>query len=314
MRIRIPATTANMGPGFDSFGMALQLYNEIEVEQIPEGLLITADGEGSHHVPLDDKNIVYQSIRYVFYKANQALPGLAIHIHNEVPITRGLGSSATAIVGGVLAANQLLDNRFEMKELLEFATALEGHPDNVCAALFGGFVVSAHHGSQVAYKRFDIPSQLTCVVAIPEFQLSTAASRNVLPAMVEFRHAVANVSSAGLVVAAFASGDLSLLKAAMKDMLHEPYRMKLIPGMDQAVELARQAGALGVALSGAGPSIIAFCDGRHDQVSDALAEGLRAAGTDCQVRVMLPDSFGAKVLPESPETSSRNQPMFSRID
>jgi homoserine kinase len=314
MRIRIPATTANIGPGFDSFGMALQLYNEVEITAIPEGLVITADGDGCQHVPLDEKNIVYQAMRYVFYKAGKMLPGLKIHIHNEVPITRGLGSSATAIVGGVLAANRLLGDRFDKQTLLEFATALEGHPDNVSAALLGGFVVSGQYGQTVVYKRFDVPKQLQCVVAVPEFQLSTSASRNVLPATVEFRHAVFNVKSAGLIVAAFASQDLTLLQHAMRDYLHEPYRMKLIPGMDKAVQLARHAGALGVALSGAGPSILALCDTQIDSVAESLQAGLQEAGTDCKIYVLQPDLEGARILSESPVSSSRNLHMLSRMD
>ncbi|UOF90133.1 homoserine kinase [Fodinisporobacter ferrooxydans] len=301
MKVRIPATSANMGPGFDSFGLALQLYNEIEVERIEQGLVITVDGEGSEYVPLDEQNIVFQAIRYVFEKAGEEVPPLNIHIHNEVPITRGLGSSATAIVGGVLAANRLLNDRYSQQRLLTFASDLEGHPDNVSAAMLGGFVVSGQFaaGAAVLYKRFELPKEFTCVVAVPNFHLATSVSRNVLPEQVKFCDAVANIGAAGLLVAAVASGDMELLRDSMRDLIHEPYRMPLVPGMEKAVRLAREAGAFGVALSGAGPSVIAFCDeNRMERIRAALFAGLAEAGTNCTTLVLKPDWNGASFVDE----------------
>jgi homoserine kinase len=296
VRVKVPATTANLGPGFDTLGMALSLYNEIELEPWPNGVKIEVSGEGKDLVPRATNNSVYQAVLMVYERIGIRMRGVRIHIHNEVPVTRGLGSSATAIVGGLLGANALCGNILSESQLLEMAVQLEGHPDNVAPALLGGVVVSGVLQGKTYVKRFDPPQGLHCVVLTPDFQLSTLASRRALPAQVAFRDAVHNVNCVALLVSALAEGDLELFGSVMQDRLHEPYRRKLIPGMEEAFVAAKEAGALSVALSGSGPSLIAFCTQEFERVGHAMREAFTRAGVSSRVLHLAPETGGARVI------------------
>lgn len=297
IKVRVPATSANLGPGFDTMGVALNLYNEMEVVTGGvEPLEITVTGDGAEHVPLTHENIVFTAMQLVFEQAGQLLPHLHIHIHNEVPVTRGLGSSATAIVGGLLMANSLLGDRFSLEELLDLADTMEGHPDNVAPALFGGFTVAGRIQDRVYFKKWPVPDTLQCVVAIPDFQLPTSVSRRALPPGVPYADAVHNLSRVGLLVAALADSDLELFGLAMQDRLHEPYRMSLVPGLVESTEKAKQAGALSAVLSGAGPSIIAFCTDHATHIGEAMRDTLLNHGISSHILYLRPIAEGATVV------------------
>lgn len=298
--VRVPATTANLGPGFDTFGMALSLYNTVETEWSAGNLQIEVTGEGAHLVPLNETNTVYRAMEQVFEKAGQ-LPllrekGVRIRIRNEVPVTRGMGSSATAIVGGLWAANEMLGQPLARQELVEMAVGLEGHPDNVTPAIFGGIVISGMIHDKIYAKRFSPPAGMQCVVAVPNFQLATRTSRKALPPAVPHADAVRNVNRASLMVAALAEGNLQMFCKLMEDRLHEPYRMPLVPGMKEAIARAKEAGALGAVLSGSGPALIAFCKQGAEEIGDALQAGFRSEGIESDILQLTPAEQGVAVL------------------
>lgn len=298
--IRVPATTANLGPGFDTFGMALSLYNTLEVDWSSENLQIDVTGDGADLVPVNNTNTVYRAMQLVFERADQTAlldkRGLYIRIHNEVPVTRGLGSSATAIVGGLWAANELLGHPLSVDELLNLAVQLEGHPDNVAPAILGGIVVSGRVKEKVYAKRFTPPPGMKCVVAVPDFQLATKTSRKALPPAVPYGDAVSNVNRVGLMVAALMDGNLEMFCELMEDRLHEPYRTPLVPGMKEAIAAAREAGAMGAVLSGSGPALIAFCRDGAAAIGNALQSGFAAEGIESTILHLQPAEEGVAVL------------------
>lgn len=300
VRVRIPATTANLGPGFDAFGMALSLYNILEVNWGNGGLQISATGNGAHLVPNDETNTAYLAIKEVFTKTGKEIllqeRGLTMTIHNQVPVTRGLGSSATAIVGGLWAGNELLGFPLAERELVEMAVQMEGHPDNVTSAIYGGIVVSGTLNHSVYVRRFSPPPGMKCVLAVPEFQLATRTSRNVLPPAVPYADAIHNLNRASLMVAALADGDLHMFCSLMEDRLHEPYRMPLIPGSKEAIAGARRVGALAAVLSGSGPSLIAFCDSHAESIGEAMREGFRNMGVEAEIYLLTPVEQGVASL------------------
>ncbi len=282
VRLRIPATTANLGPGFDALGLALNIYNYLEMERIPTGLEIAVRGEGTNELPLDKGNLVYKAATKVFKRVGQT-PGLRIKQENNIPLSRGLGSSAAAIIGGLVAANHLVGQPFTPDQLLDMATEMEGHPDNVAPALFGGLVAACMQGSAVKYIAIKPTKPLNMVVAIPAFHLSTKKARNVLPAKVSFRDATHNVGRAALLVSAFCTGDYSHLRWACHDKLHQPYRASLVPGLISVIEAVTTSGGLGAALSGAGPSVIAFTTGDSATVGEAMQLAFKTHGVASQV-------------------------------
>lgn len=289
--VRVPATTANMGPGFDVIGMALSLYNEVEMEELADGLVISVEGEGIGQIELDRNNMVYQAAQELFARVGYQPKGLRIHLKNNIPVTRGLGSSSAALVGGLVAANKISGNRLDQQALVELATEMEGHPDNVVPALLGGIVLSSKVRGEWRTIRLEPPAGLRAVVAIPEFELSTKVAREVLPEMVSREDAIFTSSHVGVMVAALMQGELELFGACLEDRLHQPYRQPLIPGMPSVIVRAEQAGALGVAISGAGPTMVAFTEGSMPAVGEAMVIAFKSAGiasrfleleTDCQ--------------------------------
>ncbi|SMB98280.1 homoserine kinase [Thermanaeromonas toyohensis ToBE] len=291
-RVRVPATTANLGPGFDALGLALELYDYVSIEEAPE-LEITVQGEGENSIPRGPDNIAYRAAAAVYARVGRKVPGFKIAFENHIPVARGLGSSAAAVVAGLVGANALLGYPLPQEELVSLAARLEGHPDNVAPALLGGLVVVVLNGQQVYYQRLDPPPGLSLQVAIPHFTLSTRVSRGVLPAMVPVEDAVFNLSRTALLIAAAQAGDLELMGKAMEDRLHQPYRLRLIPGMPYVFEAALKAGALAVTLSGSGPAVIAFCRGSLPKVGKAMKEAFEEHGVKCEVKELKPASQGA---------------------
>lgn len=293
--VRVPATTANLGPGFDTLGMALELYDEILVEEAasPE---IVVSGEGEATIPRGPENIAYRAARMVFQQTGRPEITLRLRMHNNIPVARGLGSSAAALVGGLIGANTLLGSPLNQAQLIKLATAMEGHPDNVAPAILGGLVVSVKDKNQVYCQRLEPPPGLSTVVAIPQFTLSTRASRSVLPANIPFGDAVFNVSRVGMLIAAVQAGNLELMGKMMIDKLHQPYRMPLVPGIGEVFTAAKEAGALAVTLSGSGPTVIAFCHGIQPEVGTAMAVAFARHGVKAITKELSPNLKGTIIM------------------
>lgn len=329
LRVAVPATTANLGPGFDVLGLALSLYNRFEVEPADQ-VSVTAAGEGADRLPRGPENLFYRAFAALFAACDQAVPPVRISMHNAVPVGSGLGSSATAIAGGIAAARCVLAELQQAPEpqvCLDVATRLEGHPDNVAPALFGGFGAA---GVSVAGRRrrgghppgsrpgpgceanwlpLPTPPELACAVAVPGFELSTRRARAVLPQRVSRGDAIFNVSRAVFLVGALTGGRWDLLGWAMDDRLHQPYRQPLVPGMAAVLAAATAAGAAGAALSGAGPSIIALCRDPEPElpiaqaVAAAMAGAFGREGITCRTFACRPSLHGALTASESPTGS-----------
>ena len=302
VRVRVPATSANLGPGFDALGIACTLYNEMTLTLTHEpGLHISARGEGAAYIPGDERNIVWKSIQYLLERAGRVdeFQGARIRMSNRIPLSRGLGSSATAIVAGLTAANALVDSPFSRDDLLQLATDIEGHPDNVAPAIYGGFTVNTVTDGHVECFSFLPRIFLRLVVMVPDFYLSTKSARQVLPSEVPMKDAVFNISHAAMMVAALARGSEKHLDNAFADALHQNYRAPLIPGMFDVFAAAKRAGAYGAALSGAGPCLIAFVPEHRkctEEVAAAMQEAFRAYEIEARPLHLRLDTKGARVL------------------
>jgi homoserine kinase len=293
--VRVPATTANLGPGFDCLALALDLWNTATFAVVNGETTIEAEGEGAGLLPLDATNRILQAARLVFERCGHAMPGLKLRCINQIPLGSGLGSSAAANLLGLLGANALLDNPLQRAELLDLAVQLEGHPDNAAAALYGGLVVIVRQRSgHWLVRRFDLPVWQAAYV-LPEIDFPTRTARAALPARVVMADAVFNIGRSTLVVEALRSGDRDLLRDVMEDQLHQPYRLPLIPGSQEALSAAYQMGAA-AALSGAGPSVIAFLQGNTQAVSEAMTAAFRAAGVSARALALQTVNRGAEVL------------------
>ena len=302
VRVRVPATSANLGPGFDALGVACTLYNEMTLTLTHEkGLHISARGEGAAYIPGDERNIVWKSIQYLLQRADRAeeFQGAKIRMNNRIPLSRGLGSSATAIVAGLTAANAIVGSPFDRQDLLQLATDIEGHPDNVAPAIFGGFTVNTVTNGHVECFSFLPRIFMRFVVMVPDFYLSTKSAREVLPAEVPMKDAIFNVSHTAMMVAALARGSEKHLGNAFEDALHQNYRASLIPGMFDVFAAARKAGAYGAVLSGAGPCLIAFVPEHRkctEEVASAMQEAFRAHDVTARPLHLRLDTKGARIL------------------
>jgi len=296
IRVQVPATTANLGPGFDCLGMALELYNIVEFSKISRGLVIEVEGDGAEELPRNEKNLVYQAARRVFERACRVPEGLRIKLVNNIPVGRGLGSSASAIVGGIIAANVMCGANLSMREMLNLACSMEGHPDNIAPALLGGLIIYTSVEGEITWTKIDLPPALKAVVAIPDFIMNTRDTREALPQLVTMRDAVYNIGRAALLIAALQKGDLSILGTAMDDRLHQPYRQGAIPGFKKVISAARLAGARGVALSGAGPTIVALADSNFELIAEVMKNTFRECGVGARTMILAPGPVGARAL------------------
>lgn len=294
VKVMVPATTSNLGPGFDCLGLALTLYNTVSLCRVDAGLSIDVEGEGIHLIPRDETNQVVQAIHLLFAQAGLPVPGLHIHLKNDIPVCSGLGSSGAAVLGGLLAANQLLPEPLSRETVLALATELEGHPDNVAPALYGGLVLANRDGDRLLVESLPV-APLQAVVALPDVDLPTAEARAVLPLKVSLFDAAFNAGRTALLVQALITGDYGKLGVAMQDRLHQRYRVPLVPGMHDAFQAARAAGASGVALSGAGPGVLAFAPDGHQRIADAMCRAFVAAGVECRSWVLSVDRVGSVV-------------------
>lgn len=273
--VLVPASSANLGPGYDSFGLALDLHNRFEA-QLDQEWSVSVAGEGAGVLLTGIGNLVAAAMALAFEEAGRPELRARIECLNGIPLGNGLGSSSAAIVGGLLLGERLAGADFGPERLLELAARMEGHPDNVAAALLGGFTVCWNEDDAVRAARFEPARGLAAVVVVANGELATSASRAMLPETVPHADAAFNVARAGLLAAAIVTARPELLGAALCDRLHQPYRASAVPDLHALHEILREAGAAGVALSGAGPTVIGLVAGDTDELAHALAEKVAA--------------------------------------
>jgi homoserine kinase len=279
--VRVPASSANLGPGFDALGLALGIYLTCRVRPAAS-LRIRAEGRDAAAIPTGPENLIWQSAVAVAQAHAMAMPAIELHILNEIPIGKGMGSSAAALTAGVVIADRLLGLRWKPLRILDEAARLEGHPDNVAACTLGSIVASAiDSGGVTRAVRLDLPRRFGLGIVVPDFDLPTTLARSVLPATYSRADAVFNVQRAALLVAALATGTSTVFPAAIEDRFHQPYRVALVPGLDDIVKL-RAPGLLGCALSGAGPSILVFYETGHESVCDLVRQIFRLRGHESE--------------------------------
>lgn len=291
MKFRIPASSANLGPGFDCFGIAWQCYNEIEFIPREEGLLIS----GCEEKYCNEDNLAYKAYHAAMAWAGQRESGLEIRFgRTDIPVSRGMGSSAALIVGGVVAANAIHGLELSGSELLAIATSVEGHPDNIAPALFGGFTVSAMDGIAAVTTHFPISEKLFFTLLIPDFELSTDLARSVLPEAVSRQDAIFNISRSALLIKALERGDRQLMRIALEDKLHQPYRTKLIQGFETAEAAAKKLDAMGICISGAGSTLLCIAD--RPEFSAEMEEALKESLPGWKVLGVKPDLQGVMMI------------------
>ncbi len=294
-RVRVPATTANLGAGFDCLGLALTLYNDLEVH--PSGMTkLAIEGEGAGSLPTDESNLVLMTFQKASQLAGEDLPPIRVLCRNRIPLARGMGSSAAVLVSAAIAANRLLGEPLTKHQILQLVVNEEGHSDNVAPALLGGLVVSGLRGEEPVTHQIIPGRELKIVLLVPEFHLETSKARQVMPSSVPLTDAVANIQNTALTALAFASGDYSLLESSLDDRLHQPYRKVLVPGFDAVLAAAKAAGAYGAALSGAGPTLVAFSLDRPEAVAKAMEAAYTKEGDgSCKTLILDVDKEGAVV-------------------
>lgn len=299
-RVSVPATTANIGPGFDCLGAALTRYNHFTFAPLTtdEALKIEVQGQDCDRVTTDASNLAYMAFREFFQRLEQPVPAVNLRIELDVPLARGMGSSSTAIVGGLLGANAMAGEPLDVPSLAELATDIEGHPDNVVPALLGGCRLATVNDAgeatlcEIAWHPTIIP-----ILVVPAFEVSTAKARAVLPSQYSRQDAVYTLGHLGLLLQALATGNGDWLRTAIADRIHEPYRKTLISGYDAVTQAAREAGAYGVTISGAGPTLLAL--GNADQaeaIAAAMAQAWEQAGIEVvDARPLAINTTGATV-------------------
>ncbi len=290
--VRVPASTANIGPGFDCLGIALNLYNTAEFELTDGGLQIDIK-DSATYIPVNENNYVYVGFKKVFDEAGKKFDGVHISLKSDIPVTRGLGSSSASIVLGLMGANKILNDRFTPEEILYMAYEIEGHPDNVAPALFGGFTVAVPERRRIVCTKTDVPADLTFAAMIPDFYFATKKSRGMLPKYVPLRSASYNVAHAALLTSAFSNGNYELLRTAVRDRLHQKYRFSKIRSGEYIIRSAKRYGALCGYLSGAGPTIIAVVDKESELFKEQMNNLIKANLSGWSLKLLKADNDGA---------------------
>lgn len=293
--VRVPATIANLGPGFDCLGLALDIYNEAAITG-GDGFSITLRGEGIKSLSSGRENLIYRAISGVFERLGEPVPGLSIICENAVPLGRGMGSSAAAIVAGLKAANRLAGDRLSPDELLSIGIGIEGHPDNVVPALLGGCRAAVSEGDRLVQAEIPVCGDWQYVLFIPDSKKSTLKARSLLARQVSREDAVFNLGRVALLTRAFITGDAALLRVATQDRLHQPQRQAIFPPMDRLFAAALAAGADGVFLAGSGPTIVAVARRGGEAIGQAMAAEAGQAGVSGRVRTARLDKAGAQIL------------------
>ena len=309
--VKVPASTSNLGPGFDCIGMALPVYNTITIEEtvLPgTGIEINVINESENaddllteHMPMDENSIIYKAVEILYNSIGQTPSELKITVQSQIPIARGLGSSASVIVGGLLAANELLGHPADEVALLSIAAEVEGHPDNVTASIVGGLVLtSLEDDGSVVYRKLDWPEEWQITVCIPDYELSTEISRSVLPKEVPIQDAVFNAKRLAMFIQAVNTKDADLMKMALQDRLHQPYRMKLVPGLDKIMEnLKHEENVLGCVLSGAGPAIVVISYKNNlDKIKSIIKDTWEEMNVKVNIMTLPVETQGAQIIRE----------------
>jgi homoserine kinase len=307
--VKVPASSANIGPGFDCLGMALPIHNIITIEEtvlpgtgIEINLMKESDSMSEidfENVPKDKNNIVYKAVEMLYNSIGQEPSELKINIQTQIPLTRGLGSSSSVVVGGLIAANKLLGSPADETALLAIATEVEGHPDNVAPAILGGFVLATQEeDGTVSYCKLQWPEEWDLTVCIPDFELATNIARSVLPAEVPMQDAIFNAKHLAMLIQAVNTKDAKLMKLALKDKLHQPYREKLVPGMHEIMEAFKhEDNVLGCVLSGAGPSLLIISHKYDlDKIKSTLKEIWGSQNINADIRTLKVEEQGATIL------------------
>ena len=292
--VKVPATSANMGPGFDCLGMALDIWNTVHVEVGASEFVIRGEGKGD--LPLGRSNLVSKAFGLPFKESGNEIPKVSITCENEIPLERGLGSSSAAVVAGLVAGNEVCGRPLREEDLLELAAGTEGHPDNVAPALLGGCQVVVRDADRLITSAVPVPDDLMAVVFIPDMPMPTEQARSLLPRKITREDAVHNIGRVGLLLSAFATGDFTHLAIATQDRLHQPARLAIFPAMKNIFRAALNAGALGVFLSGAGSSILALTRGKETTVGYEMAEAASKSGVGGTLKITRPTNQGAQVV------------------
>ena len=309
--VKVPATSANIGPGFDCLGLALPIYNIVTLDEtvLPGTgveINILSDEEDIDnliidHIPKDENSIVYKAVEMLYNSIGQTPSELKINIQTSIPVTRGLGSSAAVIVGALIAANRLLGDPADESALLSIATEVEGHPDNVTPAIVGGLVMSSlENDGSIVYRKLDWPEDWAITVCIPDVELATEISRSVIPAEVPISDAVFNLKRMGMFVKAVSDGDAELMRLALTDKLHQPYREKLVPGLKELNEAFKhEEDVLGCVLSGAGSSMLIISQQNAvEKVKTVTSEIMDNLNVRADIRTLKVEENGAVILNE----------------
>ncbi len=295
IRIQVPATSANLGSGFDSLGIALTMYNQVYMEVCDQIDISSNDGVD---IPTGESNLIYWSAKHLYEECGKRLPGLRIIQENNIPMTRGLGSSSACIVAGLLGANRFLGAPLSAQDLINLAAKMEGHPDNTTPALMGGLVTSAMDGGRIYSVSVPVAHNIRFGVFIPPFELKTEVARGVLPERYSREDAVYNLSRSALMTSSLFSGSLQNLRVAVQDKLHQPYRKSFIPGLDTVFRLSYELGSYGTYISGAGPTVISITDDKGIGVfkEHALSSLEEKGISGWRFEELLADSEGAKIM------------------
>lgn len=291
VEVRVPATSANIGPGFDCLGVAVNMYNKFFVEEIEEGLIF----EGCADKFKNENNLIYVAMKKCFDKIGYKPTGLRIKIESDIPVSRGLGSSAACVVGGIVSANELAGGALNKKELLDLAVEVEGHPDNVNPAFCGGMTASISDNREVIYSKVKVSEGIKFCALIPDFTLSTEKARAVLPKSIDYKDGIFNVGRTALMISALNNGDFHLIKYACKDKLHQDYRAKLIENFYSIKEECEKLNSLGVFLSGAGPTIMVMLKEEDKDFSKNIKSFLETLKNKWEVRELKIDKLGTVV-------------------
>lgn len=294
IKIQIPATSANLGAGFDALGLALTFYNYVEIEESDRIDISAADGM---EIPTDEKNLVYISAKDLYAVCGKKLNGLKLRQTNSIPMARGLGSSSACIIAGLVGANKMLGDPLSKDDLVDLAAQIEGHPDNTAPALLGGIVTAVFDGRRVQWVKQEVYTKLKFAAIIPDFELKTEEARACLPKEISHKDAVFNLSRAALFSASLLTGKFENLRTAVDDRLHQPYRMKLIPHCKEVFDIAYAHGAYASYISGAGPTVMAIADENNTYFAGKLRFSLDNAGLGgWQVHELKIDNEGTKIL------------------
>ncbi|NFD78943.1 homoserine kinase [Clostridium botulinum] len=291
VEVRVPATSANIGPGFDCLGVAVNIYNKFFVEEIEEGIIF----EGCADKFKNENNLIYVAMKKCFDKIGYKPTGLRIKIESDIPVSRGLGSSAACVVGGIVSANELAGGALNKKELLDLAVEVEGHPDNVNPAFCGGMTASISDNREVIYSKVKVSEGIKFCALIPDFTLSTEKARAVLPKSVDYKDGIFNVGRTALMISALNNGDFHLIKYACKDKLHQDYRAKLIENFYSIKKQCEKLNSLGVFLSGAGPTIMVMLREEDKDFSKNIKSFLETLKNKWEVRELNIDKLGTVV-------------------